>query len=177
MASKRIEGKWTGGCQCGAVRYRLTARLDNAHICHCRMCQKQVGGPFMALVASLREDFSWTRGKPAMFKSSAHVDRGFCADCGTPLTYDETTSPHVNFSIGSFDDPATIAPNGQVGTESRMPWFADLADLPNRGETGTYGDDAGWADAIAASNRQHPDHETDHWPPEGWSLDQVAWLS
>jgi hypothetical protein len=40
----------TGGCQCGAVRYALTAMPEGAHFCHCRMCQKAVGGPFAALV-------------------------------------------------------------------------------------------------------------------------------
>ena len=36
----------TGGCQCGAVRYALYAMPERAGICHCRMCQKAVGGPF-----------------------------------------------------------------------------------------------------------------------------------
>ena len=40
----------TGGCQCGAVRYRITAPLENPHICHCRMCQKAFGNYFAALV-------------------------------------------------------------------------------------------------------------------------------
>ena len=162
--SKVIAGEWSGGCQCGAVRYHLTARLDNAHICHCRMCQKQVGGPFAALVASNRGDYRWTRGEPARFRSSAKVDRGFCRDCGTPLFYDELTSRHINFTIGSFDDPAELAPGGQVGGESRMPWFAGLATVPDYGETGTYTEEEGWAEAIAASNNQHPDHDTDSWP-------------
>ena len=159
-----IAGERSGGCQCGAVRYHLTARLDNAHICHCRMCQKQVGGPFAALVASKRGDYRWTRGEPARFRSSANVDRGFCRDCGTPLFYDEHTSGHINFTIGSFDDPADLVPKGQVGGESKMPWFSALGDLPDRGDTGTYTDDDNWADAIAASNNQHPDHDTDRWP-------------
>ena len=38
----------TGGCQCGAVRYALYAEPQRAGVCHCRMCQKAVGGPFMA---------------------------------------------------------------------------------------------------------------------------------
>jgi hypothetical protein len=38
----------TGGCQCGAIRYVLTAPPESVHLCHCRMCQKAVGGPFAA---------------------------------------------------------------------------------------------------------------------------------
>ena len=165
--TKRIEGEWSGGCQCGAVRYRLSARRDNAHICHCRMCQKQVGGPFAALVASDRGDYEWTRGQPASFRSSANVERGFCRDCGTPLFYDEATSPHINLTIGSLDHPEEIAPGGQVGTESRMPWFAALPALKEYGATGEYTDDPNWAADIAASNNQHPDHDTEDWTPRG----------
>jgi hypothetical protein len=40
----------TGGCQCGAVRFRINGRLGRASICHCRMCQKQFGSFFSALV-------------------------------------------------------------------------------------------------------------------------------
>ncbi len=32
----------TGGCQCGAVRFRA-AHLGRASLCHCRMCQKAFG--------------------------------------------------------------------------------------------------------------------------------------
>ena len=37
----------TGGCQCGRVRYALSVVPDDVSVCHCRMCQKAVGGPFI----------------------------------------------------------------------------------------------------------------------------------
>ena len=40
-----------GGCNCGAVRYRAEAPLTNAHICHCRMCQKAAGNYFLPLAS------------------------------------------------------------------------------------------------------------------------------
>jgi hypothetical protein len=58
----RIDMELSGGCQCGAVRYHATERLDNAHICHCRMCQKAFGGFFGPLVTA--HDAVWTRGQP-----------------------------------------------------------------------------------------------------------------
>ena len=48
----RLDITVTGGCQCGALRYRATAMLDNSHLCHCRMCQKATGNIFSALVAA-----------------------------------------------------------------------------------------------------------------------------
>jgi hypothetical protein len=64
-----------GGCQCGAVRYALYARPEGAHICHCRMCQKAVGGPFAALAPIRLANFGWTRGSPGTFLSWKAVRR------------------------------------------------------------------------------------------------------
>ncbi|NML04586.1 GFA family protein [Sphingomonas sp. G-3-2-10] len=153
---KHIDVTVTGGCQCGAVRYRASAMLDNSHLCHCRMCQKASGNLFAALVAAPNEALAWTRGEPATFRSSEHVDRGFCAACGTPLFY-RGNSGRTNLMIGTLDDPAAFEPKVQMGSEARMPWFADLGALPDEGETGA--DDPDWAEAIRATSRQHPDHD------------------
>src|SRR5580704_12242430 len=34
---KEDAAEWTGGCQCGAVRYQLLTPPEHACICHCRM--------------------------------------------------------------------------------------------------------------------------------------------
>ena len=60
----------TGGCQCGAVRFALSAPPARISICHCRMCQKASGAPFASFADIEHADFSWTRGKPAAFKVS-----------------------------------------------------------------------------------------------------------
>ncbi len=48
---------WTGGCQCGAVRYELLEKPTGAHLCHCRMCQKQFGGFYAALASVPKTKF------------------------------------------------------------------------------------------------------------------------
>lgn len=152
----------SGGCQCGAVRYRAMARADTAHICHCRMCQKAVGGAFATLVNVARADMVWTRGTPATFASSDSVERGFCAQCGTPLTYSFHASRHLNVTLGSLDDPASLPPVAQFGLEARQPWVTALAALPEEGTTEATM--AAQVAAIRATNRQHPDHDTESWP-------------
>ncbi|HZY73583.1 MAG TPA: GFA family protein, partial [Edaphobacter sp.] len=77
----------TGGCQCGAVRYALHTEIEGAHLCHCRMCQKQFGSYFAPWGSVPREKFELTRGTLAIFQSSLHAERGFCRNCGTPLTF------------------------------------------------------------------------------------------
>jgi hypothetical protein len=154
---------FTGGCQCGAIRFRTAELLDNAHICHCRMCQKAVGNYFAALVSSPKSKLTWTRGTPSRFSSSEGVERGFCGDCGTPLFYDAINSSDIGLMIGALDHPATIKPISQDSTESRMPWFNEIAHVPESG-TSVQLDGPERVAAVSATNRQHPDHDTDKWP-------------
>ena len=43
--------RYSGGCQCGAVRFRVEGALGDASICHCRMCQKASGNFYQPLVS------------------------------------------------------------------------------------------------------------------------------
>ncbi len=159
--------KWTGGCQCGAVRYELLEKPGNPHLCHCRMCQKQFGNFFAALTGVPKAKFHITRGTLANFRSSEKVQRGFCRDCGTPLTYEPLERDNVSVSIGSLDRHADITPEYQYGIEAREPWFHTIGEIPafitGEDETGST-DFALLLPDIEKTNRQHPDHETKEWP-------------
>lgn len=159
---------WTGGCQCGAVRFALSEAPGNACICHCRMCQKQFGSFFGAFADVPNASFRLTRGEPAWFQSSDEALRGFCRDCGTPLLYRYLSTPRTAIAIGALDRHSEVKPAAQYGVEGREPWFAELHLLPQtrtgEGDNGV-GDTPERYDRIRGSNRQHPDHDTDHWPP------------
>lgn len=148
----------SGGCQCGAVRFRVTG-FGRASICHCRMCQKAFGNAFAPLVTA--KEIEWTRGEPAHFQSSNKVRRGFCSKCGTPLTY-EFEGFGTEVAICTLDDPSIAPPVIQVGTEGRLPWCEAVLDLPTR----TSDEDTA-ADALFAGmvSHQHPDRDTDEWSP------------
>ncbi|MBY5354292.1 GFA family protein [Rhizobium leguminosarum] len=154
------ESDRSGGCQCGAVRYRAKGELGYPHLCHCRMCQKAAGNYFMPLAAAMRSDFTLTRGAPKWFQSSDLVRRGFCGDCGTPLFYDIPEAEFINITLGSLDDPDAIKPVMQSNTGRKMSWFHTLDGLPLEPEAETRDRE----NAIAASNHQHPDHDTKSWP-------------
>jgi hypothetical protein len=157
--------KLTGGCQCGAVRYAIADAGEDAYLCHCRMCQKAMGNLFSAMIGVPKRSVTWTRGRPFAFRSSEHVERGFCAACGTPLYCDGLRLERLAVTIGSLDHPERHKPNVQDGIQSRMPWFAELSSVPDEGETGG-GPNVDWVVAVRRSNRQHPDHDTETWPTE-----------
>lgn len=153
----------TGGCQCGAVRYALRGPLDRPSICHCRMCQKAFGSFFAPLVGVKRADFELTRGDLSVFKSSDAVERGFCRNCGTPLSFRYVDRDTIDVSIGSLDDPSVAKPVVQFGMESRLPWLDELGALP--GTTTEEEDPPPLTRLIHQTNHQHPDHDTTKWPP------------
>lgn len=146
----------TGGCQCGAVRYRAES-LGRAAICHCRMCQKQFGsfyGPFVTGIG-----VTWTRGVPKHFRSSNAGQRGFCGECGTPLTFE--SEGVVELAIGALDNPALAAPVLQVNPNDKLPFVDGISALPTRSAEEKAPLDARMRDFV---NFQHPDHDTAQWP-------------
>ncbi len=151
----------TGGCQCGAVRFRVEGALGDASVCHCRMCQKAAGNFYLPLVSVRQAKLVWTRGEPKRFQSSNAASRGFCGDCGTPLTYEAPDGTAL--TIAAFDRPEGIVPTIQWGIEAKLPYVDHIPQLP--------GEDT-MADQDAASflanlvSYQHPDHDTAEWPPE-----------
>ena len=129
----------TGGCQCGAIRFALSAPPVKVSICHCRMCQKASGAPFASFADIERADFAWTRGKPAAFRSSSIAERDFCADCGTPLSFRRIDGPRIEIMTGAFDRPDRVIPTLQYGTESRLGWVVGIANLPSQTTLQNYG--------------------------------------
>jgi hypothetical protein len=127
----------TGGCQCGKVRYALYVAPENSHVCHCRMCQRATGGLFAALAGAPKAAFAWTQGEPAFFESSNLAKRGYCHDCGTPLSF-SYNQPEARFyvTIGSLDDPEAAPIIRQYGIESRISWvkFCEEAPAEKTGE-------------------------------------------
>ncbi len=152
--SAEAQFRCSGGCQCGAVRYRLEAAPTGANICHCRMCQKASGGPLMAFAGVRLAQLVWTRGRPKVFVSSAVAERGFCPECGTPLTYRILDHDRISVTIGSLDNPSAVTPAMQYGAESKVPWVESIVTLPKQDITGLFGP------SVNIGSRQHPDHDT-----------------
>jgi hypothetical protein len=161
------EVRLTGGCQCGAVRYAIHEAPYQVGVCHCRMCQKAVGGPFFATFTVKKESIEWTRGTPGVFKSSAKMERGFCRDCGTPLYNSWTANDVIHPAIATLDQPQDFTLEFALGVESKLPWTDSVPGLkPMRTEDIFKGYEALLTE-IGSTNRQHPDHDTSDWPPEG----------
>ena len=117
----------TGGCLCGAVRYRLNAPLRHVSACHCGQCLRW-HGHVGAYTAAPREAFELLAGGDdgalAWYRSSSAARRGFCRRCGSTLSYEGDRWPsefHVH--VGAMDDPEAFPPTGEGFTEERLSWL------------------------------------------------------
>ena len=119
-----VEAKMEGGCLCGAIRYSVSGPPFAAEYCHCRMCQKSAGAVVVNWMDYRAEQVTWTAGSPAEYESSDSVRRGFCANCGSTLSFRDTGYPeYMTLSIASLDDPNLVEPSSHIYTESQVKWL------------------------------------------------------
>ena len=80
--------------------------------------------------------------------SSPIAERGFCAACGTPLTYEGAGSDQMDLTVGSFDEAARLRPFGHFGVESRHEAWRDTIALPDTRTDELPNITAKWMDAC-----------------------------
>ena len=114
-----------GGCFCGAIRYQID---DCEHLvanCHCSMCRRTSGAPFVTWVVVPREAFRYTSGEARQLASSARGSREFCPRCGTPLTFVTEERPEkIDITTGSLDDPHAFPPRVAVQEDAKLSWLS-----------------------------------------------------
>ena len=119
----------TGGCLCGAVRYEASEAPYDVGFCHCRMCQRAFGQGSGNFALFGKGIVRFTKGEPKYYKSSAWSERGFCANCGSPLGMRDEAGHGL--LVGTLDYPEEWPPvSGHSGIESRIPWDVIHDDLP-----------------------------------------------
>ncbi|HEY8593368.1 MAG TPA: GFA family protein [Sphingomicrobium sp.] len=123
----------TGGCLCGAVRYKLRSEPFDTGYCHCRTCQLSSGAPAMVFASVPEGDLVWTQGGDTVksVPSSSFGHREFCGKCGTPFLMKVDHQPEtVDFSVATLDEPEAIGPGFHIFWGSKIGWFEPKDELP-----------------------------------------------
>jgi hypothetical protein len=120
-----------GGCQCGSVRYRISGSPVMAALCHCSMCRRANAAPAVAWAMFQEAQVDFTRQLPTVYESSPGSRRGFCARCGTQISFAADYIPGlIDITIGSLDDPSQVAPTFHYWESRRLPWLHVADQLP-----------------------------------------------
>jgi len=125
-----------GGCDCGAIRYRMETAPLIVHCCHCRWCQRESGASF-ALNAMIESDrIIPLRAMPELVDTPSHSGRGQqiarCATCRVALwSHYSGAGPLVTFvRVGTLDDPDLLPPDIHIFTASKQPWLVLPTNVP-----------------------------------------------
>jgi hypothetical protein len=120
-----------GGCFCGDVRYEADGTPFDETNCHCSICRRTTGAPFVAWFSVGRTAFRFVSGTPVRFNSTDKGVRSFCPRCGTQLTFEHRDTPdEIDVTTGSLDDPESVPPRDHTRTSSRLSWVSLADDLP-----------------------------------------------
>lgn len=124
----------TGGCLCGAVRYRVAAEPLVTRVCWCRVCQYIGAGSATvnSLFPAAALSIEGVLGDYACLADSGnHLHRRFCAQCGTHVYAHADERPQVVvLRVGTLDAPQAVRPAMTIWTDSAPGWACIDADLP-----------------------------------------------
>ncbi len=128
--------KYTGGCQCGEVRYEVVGTPRKLIVCHCTDCQRQSGSAFGMTLVVNEADFRLTQGEVKTFASKSAAGRAklgaFCPQCGTRIYHKPEWRPGtVSVKPGTLDDTSGLRPDMHIWISSKQPWVT----IPDRVKT------------------------------------------
>lgn len=149
-----MSGVSAGRCFCGNIQFEARGKpLWVAH-CHCESCRRNTGAPVTTFVGFNKEQLTYTRGERNFYHSSPGVQRGFCADCGTPMTYESDRCPgEVHLYISTLDDCGAFVPELHVFFAERIPWMEVEDDLPRYAGTSRDAEPSSWGPSRVHSER------------------------
>jgi hypothetical protein len=125
----------TGGCECGAVRYRVADEFLYAMNCHCSRCRAATGTAFKALAGIEREKLEVTSGADRLFVyGSEDLNDTRCGLCGSLLFSVVRDGVYIHVAMGSLADEPTVRPTEHIFVGSKAPWFEITDDLPQHDE-------------------------------------------
>jgi len=116
-----------GGCQCGAVRYRVTGAPTRVVACHCTTCKQRTGAAYGIGVYFEDSQVEFTGGELRSYEfhsaeSGRWLRNEFCVCCGTALTWTLEMRPGMRaIAGGTFDDPSWYRVQAHIWTRSARP--------------------------------------------------------
>lgn len=120
---------YTGGCLCGAIRYRIDQIFD-AGYCHCSKCRRSTGGAVGAWAHVHAPHFELTAGAPESYAVTDAGARDFCGECGSTLYFRAGDGSFYSVTIATFDEPERVPPQVHICVDDALDWLTIDDELP-----------------------------------------------
>jgi hypothetical protein len=116
----------TGRCLCGAVQYAADGVEAHYHACHCSMCRRWTGGPF--LVAAAQSVSFQDTTHLGRYRSSDWAERGFCTKCGASLYYLLADAGQYLVAAGTLDNAEELSLGREIFVDCKMRGYEFAGD-------------------------------------------------
>ena len=124
---------FSGRCLCKKVSFEIDTPIVACVNCHCESCRRQCSAPMTTYIGVVDSQWRWTGGAPKVFRSSPGVERTFCGDCGTPMSFrSENMSGVMHFYVAAMENPEDFEPTLHVAHEEKLSWLNIGDELPTR---------------------------------------------
>ena len=115
-----------GQCLCGGVRFTVEHVVPEYYACHCDMCLRWCGGPFLSVTAA-NPEFQATE-QLVIFDSSEWAERAFCRECGSNIFYHVKASAEYDINTGTFDDASSFKMIGEIFIDQKPAGYEFAGD-------------------------------------------------
>ena len=118
-----MNARGSGRCLCGAVSFTAEQMSRHVGACHCAMCRNWGGGPLLALDCGTDVAFSGEENI-SVFDSSDWAERGFCARCGSHLSYRLKESGQCFIPVGLIEQQQDLVLDHQVFIDKKPEYYS-----------------------------------------------------
>jgi hypothetical protein len=117
----------SGNCQCGAVKYEVSAQPFVQYTCHCSECQKLTSSAFSLCMQVPSECLSITQGqaksRERVTDSGNRLSTWFCGDCGSALFAQNSARPRLRtIFTGTLEHPHEVDVDTHIWLRSKLSW-------------------------------------------------------
>ncbi|CAN5183612.1 hypothetical protein BH10PSE17_BH10PSE17_32510 [soil metagenome] len=125
-----------GGCQCGAVRYRIEGPVLERFVCHCLECRRQSSSAFGISAMIAPDALTVTQGQPSWWTRptarGSELRCAFCPECGSRLWHADRDG--ISVKGGSIDGGLDIEGATHIWTTRKLPGVEIPANAPRFAE-------------------------------------------
>ena len=123
----------TGSCQCGEVRFEADGPVEDFSHCHCSICRRVHGAPYVSWGGVPKAGFRYLYGEELLtrYASSDDIDRYFCSRCGSHLLCDFKAEPHMLYlALGVVEGGPDLPQGYHFFMNFKAPWVRINDGLP-----------------------------------------------
>ncbi|WP_411036660.1 GFA family protein [Shinella sp. BYT-45] len=123
----------TGRCLCRSLTFSVSGDIVSTGHCHCESCRRATSSPVTTFFCVAGKDVAFRGDTLRHYASSPGVRRGFCGNCGSPMSYETDKRPGIiDLYVATLDDAAGIEITQHGYWNERVSWLHCEDDLPKR---------------------------------------------